>query len=381
MYLKIGENEMKKIGIITLHRVRNYGSVLQTYALCEILKKYGTDPTVIDYIPERFRLRTDLFYVRKDRYTDKNGRENGIKKLILILASILPRVYYYTRFSQFVHKYIKVSKKQYFNCDDLKKDTKLNYEIYMNGSDQVWNMAWENRVDPTFFLDFANEKKRYAFAASFSKPELAMEEFNIMKPLLQKYEYISVREKSGIDILNAMRTNNAEFVLDPTFLLTEQQWNNVASKRLIKEPYVLIYGLNANLNLRPLAKNIAMKKKLKVADFCRSIRARDGVDYVLGFKTPQDFLSAILYADYVVTDSFHGTAFSINFNKDFLSIRNSFPERAKSLLELAGLKDRFVDISCVDEQIELQPINYNEVNSRIEILRKTSIDFINKIVG
>lgn len=376
-----GEIELKKVGIITLHRVRNYGSVLQTYALCETLKKYGVEPIVIDYIPKRFRLRTDLFYVRKDRYTDRNGRENKLKKHILSVASIFPRYYYYTRFSQFVNKYIKLSEKQYFSYNDLKMDTNLNYDIYMNGSDQVWNMAWENGVDPTFFLDFTPfGKKRYAYAASFSKPQLSQDEFYAIMPLLQKYQYISVREKSGIDILKAMGIKNAEFVLDPTFLLTKQQWSNIASKRLIKEPYVLIYQLNADLNLVPLAKNIAMKRKLKVVDFSRSLKAKDGVDYVLGFKTPQDFLSAAMYADYIVTDSFHGTAFSINFNKEFLSIRYSYPERVKSLLELVELNDRFVDKDCDNEPNGLQLINYTEINSKIEVMRKVSFDFLEKIV-
>ena len=197
-----------KIGIVTLHRVRNYGSVLQAYALVRLLREEGQNVEIIDYIPERFRLRSDLFFVRKDRYTDKNGRKNLIKKIVFSCASIIPRYYYYTRFSGFVKKQIPLSKKSYYSNEELRKE-KFDYDIVMNGSDQVWNMAWEKDVDLAFFLDFVDiTTPKMAYAASFGKNELTQHEKEVMGPLLRKYNLITMREDSGVELLRDLGISN-----------------------------------------------------------------------------------------------------------------------------------------------------------------------------
>lgn len=362
-----------KIGIITLHRVRNYGSVFQAYALCEVLKDRGHEPIVIDYIPERFRLRSDLFFVRPDRYM-KGENKNYAKKFLFMCASIAPRFYYYTRFSNFVKKYIPISTKKYFNIDELKKEN-FDFDLLMNGSDQVWNMSWESSVDRVFFLDFVPEGiKKGAYAASFGKKTLLNNEKVIMAPLLKKYDFITVREKSGLDILKDMGISTAKFVLDPTLLFDRKRWSFLVAKKIIKFPYLLVYQLNYKTSALEYAQIIAQKLSLKVVDLSRKFKATADVDINKPFVKPITFLNAFYYADYVVTDSFHGTAFSVNFNKPFISIKNDYPERVGSLLELLGLGERFVDsgnsteiISCISKEID-----YTKVNAILDRERKTA---------
>lgn len=366
------------IGIITLHRVRNYGSVLQAYALCQILKANGMEPRIIDYVPERFRLRTDLFYVRKDRYTGKNGRANHIKKLILISLSILPRFYYYTRFSRFVDKYIPVTEKKYYTNSQLKQSN-LDFDIYMNGSDQVWNMSWEHNVDKAFFLDFVPQNKRkVAYAASFGKSKLDTDEAKVIKPMLEQYDFISVREDSGLDILESLGIKGGVHVLDPTLLYDKFSWMSLAGKRRIQKKYLLVYQLNYKTKALHLARSIADQLGLVVVDLSRKIKKDNLADINVPFATPEVFLNSFAYADFIVTDSFHGTAFSINMNKQFVSIRNDFPERVGSLIRLMGIESRFISIGEKIERNELlKPIEYSSVNA---ILKKERIKAIKIIL-
>lgn len=372
----------KKIGIITLHRVRNYGSILQAFALCQIIKELGHDPVVIDYIPERFRLRSDLFYVRPDRYTSKTGKKNRIIKLFFSIASILPRLYYYSRFAFFVKKNIPLSKRQYFSNDQLKK-AMFDFDIYMNGSDQVWNMAWENEVDKSFFLDFIPDNCiRCAYAASFGKNCLPDDEIKVMKPLIQKYSSISVREFSGINILENLGYFGAKYVLDPTLLFSKERWIDNIGERKIKEKYVLVYQLFHKTPTVKFARKIADQIGVKVADLSRKIKNVSEVDINLPFVTPVDFLNFFYYADFVVTDSFHGTAFSINFNKKFVSISNNFPERVSSLVNMVGLENRFISMeSNLDVDKMLKTIDYEVINKILNLERQKSLTELRKMIN
>lgn len=369
-----------KIGIVTLHRVRNYGSVLQAYALVRLLREEGQNVEIIDYIPERFRLRSDLLFVRKDRYTDKNGRKNLIKKIIFSCASIIPRYYYYTRFSGFVKKQIPLSKKSYFNNEELRKE-KFDYDIVMNGSDQVWNMAWEKDVDLAFFLDFVDiTTPKMAYAASFGKNELTQHEKEVMGPLLRKYNLITMREDSGVELLRDLGISNGRHVLDPTLVLDRRTWLELAGDRTIKDRYVAIYQLNYNTKALEYARKIADIKGLKVVDLSRKIKKSSAVDINFPFVKPETFLNVFAYADYVVTDSFHGTAFSINFNRQFISIRNNFPERVGSLVRLVGLENRFVPMNeQLDIDNALSVIEYEDVNRILDIERNKARNIIKEI--
>lgn len=371
-----------KIGILTLHRVKNYGSVLQTYAVSEVLKKKGQSPVVIDYIPERMKPWPDLLYVRPDRYTTKDGKPNLFKKVVLVAASILPRAYYYNQFRAFISRRVKTTHKKYYTFESL-CNAKFDFDMYMNGSDQIWNMDWENDIDRAYLLGFAPEgKKKGSFAASFGKNKLTEREINVMGEYLRKYSYISVRESSGLNILSNMGIDYGVHIIDPTLMLTQDDWGKIASKRLVKEKYLLIYQLQPDSELIKYARKIANALGLIVVDFCRNFKCGEGVDKNLAFRKPEDFLSAIMYADFVVTDSFHCTAFSINFNKRFLSLNYYYPERQRSLLEKMGLLDRFIPKNININVCDLaKEIDYFSVNKKLEEERLLGESFINEMLA
>ena len=371
-----------KIGVLTLHRVKNYGSVLQTYAVSEVLKQKGHEVEIIDYIPERMRPWPDLLYVRPDRYTSKDGKKNMIKKAVLVVASILPRAYYYNQFRSFIERRVTTTPKKYYTFESL-CNAGFDFDMYLNGSDQIWNMDWENDIDRAYLLGFAPEGKRKgSFAASFGKNKLTEHEIDVMGAYLRKYSDISVRESSGLSILADMGIDYGVHIIDPTLMLTKEDWGKIASKRLIKEKYLLIYQLQPDSDLIKYARKIADAEGLIVVDFCRNLKCGNGVDRNLAFRKPEDFLSAIMYADFVVTDSFHCTAFSVNFNKRFLSLNHYYPERQRSLLDKMDLMDRFIPKNAdIDTNKLLQPIDYNTVNDKLSKEREHAHSFLNRMLA
>lgn len=370
-----------KIGILTLHRVKNYGSVLQTYAVCEVLRKKGHIPIVIDYIPERMKPWPDLLYVRPDRYTIK-GKKVKMLHFMFILASVIPRAYYYNQFRSFVKRRVTTTPKKYYKFDDL-CNAEFDFDMYINGSDQIWNMDWENDIDRAYLLGFApKDKPKGSFAASFGKKELTSREYEIMGEYLRDYSYISVRESTGLEILRKMGINSAKHILDPTLMLTKSDWSKIASKRLVKKKYLLVYQLQPESDLIKYAREIADKAGLIVVDFCRKFKCSPGYDKNLAFRKPEDFLSAIMYADFVVTDSFHCTAFSINFERRFLSLDFYYPERQRSLLNMLDLLDRFIPKnSNLDIKALLEEIDYERVNKKLNSERIYGDGFINEMLA
>lgn len=361
---------MLKAGIITMHRSDNYGAVLQAYALVEVLKKIGVDSEIINYIPKRFRTFIQFLYVHPRRY---NG--NILKKYMIMLGSIPVRALIKYRYRTFLKKYLPVGEKKYFTEKQLEENTPY-YDVYISGSDQVWNPDFEGRLDPAFFLAFAPKNaKKIAYASSFGKKSLNDSEKIIASDLLQKYDAISVREQSGKDIINELGLK-AEFLLDPTFLLTGKEWKRFSNKRIVRDKYVLIYQLNPNPRLLEIATYIAKKHGLKVVKFSRDIIKQKGIDINLAFQKPEYFVSMISNAEYIVTDSFHGTAFSINLHKKFTVVMPpKYSDRLTSILTKLCLTDRSNAEKFDDE------INYEKIENILIEERKKSIEFLLKNIG
>ena len=357
---------MINVGIITMHKSDNYGAVLQSYALVKTLEKFNVKPEIINYIPERFKTSIQFFYVHPRRYN------NLIKKYIIMLASLPMRALIYYRYSSFLKTYIPVGKNTYFSEEELESNLPV-YDVYMSGSDQVWNPDFEGHIDPAFFLKFAPDNARkVAYASSFGKSELSETESREARQLLSRFDSISVREKTGKDIVEKMGLE-AEYLLDPTFLLSGDEWRALSNKRLIKDKYVLVYQLNPNPKLLKIANQIAREHGLKVVKFSRDVIKKAGVDINKSFQKPEYFVSMIDGAEYVVTDSFHGTAFSINLHKKFTVIMPpKYADRLSSILSKLNLEDR-LDIDLYD----VTP-NYLEVDQILKEERKKSQKYLVK---
>ena len=372
---------MKKIGIITMHRVRNYGSVLQTYALQKALEKLNCDARVIDYIPDRCRLKTD-FRVNPDKYT-KNGKVNYPKKILMSLFCSFPKLYFTSKFTLFLKKNVKMTQRTYYSSEELKEDVN-QYDIVMNGSDQVWNTYWDNGIDDVFFLGFADQNvNKCAYGASFSKSYLSENEIELMYPYLKEYHFISVREKSGIEILNRMGIDGAKWVVDPVLLLQKSDWEMMLSKKRRKKKYIFIYQLNQDLDMSEFADVISNKFGYDIVYFgIKSLFVKKPRwSCSIPFGSPIDFITLLHDADFVLTDSFHGTVFSTLFNKQFLSIKALFPERVNSFLSSIGLISRFVDLDSDINSLINEEIDYTMPNAQIANLRNSSWNVLEELIN
>lgn len=365
-----------KVSLITLHRVFNYGSVLQTYATQKVFENVGCDIEVVDYITEQ-RTNKRLF----------GGVPEGfcgglVKKAAYILLKSLSVLIKKKTFGGFVKKNCNLTSRKYITADDLKNDPP-KADIYVTGSDQVWNSKYNEGVDAGFFLEYApKDKKAVAFVSSFGKTSLDDDEIELTKEYLKKYSLISVRENAAMNILNDLGYSSVQLI-DPTLQITRDEWGKVASKRLISEKYLVLMLLyNEDNGATEYARKIADEKGLKLVKLSWELFRPKEVDKLMTHRSPEDFLSLFMNADFVVTNSFHGLAFSINFNRQFVIVpRNEFNSRLQSLLELTGLEDRMVTSAEAALSEADKFIDYSPVNERLDAERKRAQEFIKEVIS
>jgi len=365
---------VKKIAIITMHRIFNYGSVLQTYATQKIIENLGFQCEIIDYISP-CRTKKSLFFEYPPNLEGKK-----IKKIIYYCAKIPSFVLKDITFGGFIKKYIHLSRKQYITNEDLFTDPP-KADIYITGSDQVWNSKYNHGIDGSYYLNFITTgARKIAFVASFGRDELSKEEECVVKLMLKEYESISVREDSAVQILSGMDIESI-WLIDPTLQLEKKEWLSLAGKKLIKEKYLLLFLLyNEDNGATEYANRVAKKKGLKIVKLSWELKKTHDVDILFTHRKPQDFLSLFANADFIVTNSFHGVAFSINLNRQFVFVpRSEFNGRIKSLLGLTGLETREVG-NVNDIMIDEEIINYDEINIILEKERNRAQDYLQKVL-
>ena len=264
-----------------------------------------------------------------------------------------------------------------------------DYEVLIAGSDQIWNADYNEGFDGAYYLSFAgNNTKSFAYAASCGIESFYEAEIPLVIDLLNKMDGISVRESMMIPMLSSLGIDNANLVLDPVLLVDKSAWASLLKtcERIIKDRYLLIYILEEDTGL-------AVDHACKIADYLnlKTVMVSFGhlwsndrrVDYYLKYQNPIKFLNLMYNADYVVTNSFHGMAFSIVFNKQFFAFeRKKYNSRLESLSKLFHLENRLVssneDFNLLFDQSN--GIDYSEVNNLLENMKKQSEIFLNQIV-
>lgn len=372
-----------KIGIITILKVNNYGAELQAYALQMYLKKLGHEAEIIDY----------LFYKNKEHHKTPRSkpvfRFGFMKRLAETFYPVLIRMKERgtsdttarnTNFLKFHERNTSLSK-TYCTIDDLYL-ADLDYDVYITGSDQVWNPGIYSSILP-YFLDFAPEgKRRVAYAASFGVNTLSVEVKKVYRDLLAKYTAIGVRELTGVDLVRQLGLD-AINVLDPTLLLTLEDWRRIScSVSGLPGKYLLVYELTPSSYLNYVATAVAGRLGLPIVRICKLASKEDGDSINIMDAGPSEFLSLIDGADFVVTNSFHGTAFSVNFHKDFLVIapnRKDNNSRQRDLLNLLGLSDRILaENDPLPEKLtidfEISDIRLNAERNKSHVFLTTAID-------
>ncbi|MFD9368451.1 polysaccharide pyruvyl transferase family protein [Streptomyces sp. NPDC060020] len=358
-----------RVALLTLHTPLNFGSALQAYALCRVLREDGHDVRLVDY----HRPGQRGLALAGKRFTDGdhvlpvrlwNVVDRGVE------AAVARR-----RFAAFLRRRTTLTRR-YTGPEQLAARPPAA-DAYLTGSDQVWNSLYNGGVDRALYLDFGPPAtRRVSYAASFGLDAIPDEEREITRTLLARYTAVSVRERGAVDIVRALGVTECAQVLDPTLLLSGHQWADIAeSRRGVRAPYVLLYSVEEDWMREALrvARHVARQLGLPIVQVTFGGRRRRirGVDRTSYFTTPQQFLGLFRGAGYVVTSSFHGTTFSVNFNKPFVSIAPPlFASRAGDFLASVGLSDRFV----TDGSRELPPhdIDYDPVNRALDRLRHHS---------
>lgn len=348
-----------KASVITLHTVDNYGSVMQTYATQQILKKCGYDVEFVDY----WR-RDNLPQSRAERMLEGStlqklkplwGINNFTRKAtVSILKSVLEKQR--SPMWRFLEEKVQLTKVRYYSYEELEANPPVA-DVYITGSDQVWNSIGNQGIDRSYFLNFAPAgKPRIAFSASIGREQLDTEEIPETKRLLEKYSAISVREQSAVELLASMDIEST-LVLDPTLMLEAEEWRKLATKQKREKPYILIYQLNPNPQMDQYAGQLAQKRGWDVIriGFGRSDRRKGGKCVML--PSVEEFLGLFCDAACVLTDSFHATAFSLNLGSDFISVLpGRFGTRIESILKLTGTENRLLtrydNFEIVDKVID-----------------------------
>ena len=367
---------MKRVGIITIHKINNYGSVLQSYALQQVCKNLGYETEIIDY-------NFPNVYHSENKYAMPNDAQPKEPKLLrLLFAGAL--LCQHKGVARFVHKYLQLSSRIYSSPAELLSFLP-KYDVYVTGSDQLWNPRHCNG-DPAFMLHFApDEALKISYAASIGTNSIPEELHPLYKKLLVRYKYIGVREKSGVEIIKNVVGKQATMVLDPTLLLNRDEWDKIASpKRLIKKKYILCYFLNYSFNAFPYVDELAEYMWQQTGyDIVRVARPPHKLKYKhTHYKigaTPEEFLALVRDAEMVLTTSFHGTAFAVNYGKPVFTIvqdRNAGDNRQVSLMCNLGLDSQVLSIKDSFPSKERFTYNLAESQQCLETLRQESKQYL-----
>lgn len=367
---------MGKVGIMTFHAAHNYGSVLQAYATQKTIEELGYQSEIINY-----RLNN-----QRQFYNNLYPRIFGTKILFQSLLK-LPEHFKAKkrsdRFESFISHRLILSQNEYTTFEDLSAlDNK--YEVLMSGSDQVWNehCTAEFKTEPAesilgYYLAFGSDKtRRIAYSSSFGG--MKSNEILKYKKYLERYEYLSCREITGANMLSLMLGREVKNTLDPTLVLNKDDWN-IEGVYDINETYIFVYTLRRYHTVQAMlreVKNFAKRKGLKikcVAPF--SPVHIPGIE-ALPDCGPLDFLSYIKSAEVVITDSFHGTAFAINFGIPFYTVQIGDDKRIALLLEQLEIQNRI--IKSPEELIKVDDYShdYTEAWRILKVKRMETIMYL-----
>lgn len=355
-----------KIGILTFHRAINYGAVLQAYALQKYLVNKNIKVDIIDY---RSRVIEESYKPFYYTLTRKN-----IRSLISDIIKLPIRVKKKNGFNKFLNREFSLSKSM--NKSDL-IDIVDKYDLFITGSDQVWNLDITGE-DYTYFLDFIQDKyKKASYAASLGNFNLVNKKET--KALLEDFKYISIREESKKNIIEGYINKNVDVSLDPTLLLSKNEWGKIAIDTKKNEEYLLLYTVDKPVKLIDYARRIAREKNLKIIYITEYFERDSDIEYVRD-ASPEEFLGYFKNANMVLTNSFHGTVFSILFEKCFyveLQGQKKYNDRSENLLKNLGLQNRAIKDS---ESISSEKIDWNIVNKKLKIKCEDSYNYINNLI-
>ena len=365
-----------KIKTITCHDCYNFGASLQAYALQTHLASLGHEVEIINYKPDYLSGHFNMWAVSNPVFN------KPLIKQLYLLAKLPGRLRSLSRkkvFDEFTAKYLYLTRR-YNSYEELKADAPA-VDVYIAGSDQIWNTLFRNGRDAAFYLDFGKpEVKRISYAASFSTPDVAPEYREFVRHELKNFDHISIREKTSLPLLKSLGRPDGVAVCDPVFLLSREHWEdmiNQSSHVIPKEKYILLYLSDRGKNIETIAKKIREITGWKI--YAVGAITASYADKNFTNASPLNFLTLIRNAQIVVSNSFHATAFSLIMHTKFCVVNRieGINERMKSMLEDFGIAERL--ISNYSETI-LDEIDWSKLNSIKENITDYSKKWLSQLL-
>jgi hypothetical protein len=371
--------DKKLVGIITYHSHHNYGAVLQVFALSNAIIKLGCMCKVIDFCPEE--------EVSRSLQPPTSLRE--FPGYLLRLLFVFKHRAYREHFDSFIKENLPLTENQYRNSAELLSNPPI-FDSYVSGSDQVWHpFLLEREYGLPFLLSFVpNGKRRIAYAPSFGVSEIPERYVSIMTEHLSRFDALSVREKSGQIIVEQLTGRIVDQVLDPTLLLSADTYLDIAVKPKITGDYVLIYPMETGTDECFLHLIRYARERLKIPFIFVFPSSYSNIWLSLADKLcldagPREFLGLVSNARFVLTNSFHGTVFSIIFRKPFLGVPHSSTNtRILGLLQTLGLSQRqVIDLDSIkNDPSAFEPFDYAPVQEQLNSEVSKSMEFLKRVL-
>lgn len=367
----------KRIGTITWITYYNFGTYLQAYALQQVVTNLGfdnfiiSDKSIVNKMKRQQRsvytyLKYVLYTIYKKAFQNNSYAEGSCRSNVL--------------YKQFADSFLTIDR-TWKDANDLNQ----RYDIFVCGSDQIWSPSAEI-FNPFYYLAFTN-KKKIAYAPSVGSNNYPEEFKSKVKSLLESFSSISVREEKGADLLRSFVSKEIVVTLDPTLLLNSEQWKNIIQRSRSTEPYILCYLLTYNQIYIDYVYSYAKEKKMQLKIFITNEKYLPYADKPL-YVGPKDFLEEIHGATYFFTDSFHGTIFSIQYRKRFVTFKRfkdtdgkNQNSRLNNLFAILRLEDYFISEDCLSAIAQLPEIEYNRVHAILNVEREKSIAFLSKALN
>lgn len=368
-------SEKKKIGILTFHNAHNYGAVLQAYALKTKLNRMGYEASVLNYrnkyIAKTYRKVLHIDFWKRDILPSRWGKV--LREVRDVFYGLPEWQRQWKVFEDFINEKLLDGDSRQLTLEDV---AKRNCDVYVLGSDQIWARELTHGMDPAYFGQFAPEKKKISYAASVPNGSIPENEKPYFKEYLQSLSHISVREEKLADALSELTGREVDTVIDPTLLLEREDYQPLLYEESLKQgDYVFAYFVVENEMVKKCAKRAAELLGCELIELhYKKTPEIQGKNIILD-AGPREFLTYIRDAKMVVTNSFHGTVFSILFGKKFYSVYKE-NGRIENLLGFLGLKERHI---TEESQVHTeQDIDYGQSEERLQEYRKHSVNYLLK---
>jgi len=372
-----------KIGILTYHFTNNYGGLLQAYSLQKFLKNKGYKVDFINYVPKHVEQGGKYLNIFNLKNLIGNIKIFYMKIINLYINNFLDKKFL-LKFDNFRKKKLGVNLYKVKNSIDL-KNISSKYKILIAGSDQIWNTSEQFGLDKNYFLDFSPNTINISYAASFGKDKIEKKYYSEVKNLIKNFNKISVREKSGFNILTKLTNNKITLTPDPTFLIDNFD-SILPKKNIVKDNYIFCYNLRSDYLVRKLSFFLSKKYDLPILCPFNVNRRWPQIGKTV-YPGPEEWLSLLKNSKFIVTNTFHGVVFSILFKKKFIAAelpknKKKYGDRVKFLLKQFELDDRLLKIYNLKKIDKLlnNDINWNKVKLKTKELKVKGANFLNNSI-